>query len=308
MAHDTPPSSSTIGSTMESILSYLKIPVLASSAVAVLASGLLYFKQNELIYPRNLPLSARTEVPRPPEFGITDFEELMIPTPDGESLSAFFIRPSNRQHQRNVTVLMFHGNAGNIGYRLPIAKILEEYMGCNVLMLQYRGYGLSTGTPNEKGLKIDAQTGLDYIRDRAELRNTNIVIYGQSLGGAVSIALAAKNQQQGDISGIILENTFTSIRKLIPTAFPPARYLAPLCHQIWPSEEVIPQIKGIPFLFLSGLKDEIVPPSHMKQLFQACRSEIKIWKEYAHGTHNDTVAEAGYFQDVDQFIRTYASK
>ena len=111
---------------------------------------------------------------------------------------------------------MFHGNAGNIGYRLPIGKILEDDLGCNVLMLQYRGYGLSTGTPNEKGLMIDAQTGLDYIRKRAELRNTRIVLYGQSLGGAVSIALAARNLKQGDIAGMILENTFTSIRKMIP--------------------------------------------------------------------------------------------
>jgi fermentation-respiration switch protein FrsA (DUF1100 family) len=84
-------------------------------------------------------------------------------------------------------------------------------------MLQYRGYGLSTGNPNEKGLMIDAQTGLDYIRERPELRGTKIVIYGQSIGGAVSIGLASRNQKQQDIAGVVLENTFTSIRKLIPS-------------------------------------------------------------------------------------------
>lgn len=183
----------------------------------------------------------------------------MIPTPDGEHLSAFYIRPSNPQFTRNVMILMFHGNAGNIGYRLPIAKILSDDIGCNILMLQYRGYGLSTGTPNEKGLNIDAQTGLDYIRQSAEMKGKKIVIYGQSLGGAVGVHLAAKNQGDGDIAGIILENTFTSIRKLIPSAFPPARFLAPFCHQIWPTDEVLPQIQSIPILFLSGLQDEIVP-------------------------------------------------
>lgn len=170
---------------------------------------------SELIYPRNIPPGARTEVPRPSQFNISDYEELIIPTPDGESLSAFYIR-ANKQHARNITMLMFHGNAGNIGYRIPIAKVLAEDLGCNVLMLQYRGYGLSTGNPNEKGLIIDAQTGLDYIRQRAEMRGTRIVLYGQSIGGAVSIALAAKNVRQGDIAAIILENTFLSIRKLIP--------------------------------------------------------------------------------------------
>lgn len=140
----------------------------------------------------------------------------MIPTPDGEELHAFHIRPSNPQFSRNITILMFHGNAGNIGYRIPIAKILANESGCNVLMLQYRGYGRSTGNPDEKGLKIDAQTGLDFLRSNDELKGKRIIVYGQSLGGAVGIDLVAKNQEQGDIAGLVLENTFTSIRKLIP--------------------------------------------------------------------------------------------
>ncbi|KAF2877810.1 BEM46 family protein-like protein [Massariosphaeria phaeospora] len=292
---------------LQTFMSYLRVPLLASSGLAAILSGLLYFKQNEIIYPRNFPPDARTNVPRPSQFDIADFEELFIPTPDGESLSAFYIR-ANKQHSRNVTMLMFHGNAGNIGYRLPIAKILVNELGCNVLMLQYRGYGLSSGAPNEKGLRIDAQTGLEYIRQRHELRGSRIVLYGQSIGGAVAIGLAAKNQKQGDIAGIILENTFTSIRKLIPTAFPPARYLTPLCHQLWPSEETLPQIRGIPILFLSGLKDEIIPPSHMARLFQVCRSEPKIWKELPKGSHNDTVAEPGYFAHIDRFITDHVAR
>lgn len=111
---------------------------------------------------------------------------------------------------------MFHGNAGNIGHRVPIAKAVQDTLHCNVLLLEYRGYGLSTGTPDEAGLKLDAQTGLDYLRQRAETRDDKIVVYGQSLGGAVSINLVATNQDQGDIGGLILENTFLSIRKLIP--------------------------------------------------------------------------------------------
>jgi fermentation-respiration switch protein FrsA (DUF1100 family) len=84
------------------------------------------------------------------------------------------------------------------------------------MLLEYRGYGLSTGSPDEAGLLIDAQTGLDYLIDRAETRDTKIVIYGQSLGGALSIQLVAKNQHKGIVTGLMLENTFTSMRKLIP--------------------------------------------------------------------------------------------
>lgn len=153
---------------------------------------------------------------------------------------------------------MFHGNAGNIGHRLPIARMLIAASGCNVFMLEYRGYGISTGQPDEAGLNIDAQTALDYLRDRAETRHHKIVVYGQSLGGAVAIRLVAKNQGRGDISGLILENTFLSMRKLIPSIMPPAKYLAYLCHQVWPSDSLIPAVK-VPTLFLSGLQDEIVP-------------------------------------------------
>jgi fermentation-respiration switch protein FrsA (DUF1100 family) len=296
------------------IVNYLRLPVIASSGLAVFASGILYFKQkyviwkspvwnrraagdgwlpyliclltaahySELIYPRNAPLGARTEVPKPCDFNIKDYEELQLPTPDGESLNAFFIRPSNKRLARNITVLMFHGNAGNIGHRIPIARMLDEALGCNVLMMEYRGYGLSTGTPDEVGLSIDAQTGLDYIRQRTELRNTKIVVYGQSLGGAVAINLVAKNQKEGDIAGLILENTFMSIKKLIPrfvpfllidpvvifflakltrhhSVFPAAKFITRMCHQYWPSDEILPKITDVPVLFLSGLKDEIIP-------------------------------------------------
>ncbi|MCJ1309955.1 Alpha/beta hydrolase domain-containing protein 13 [Agyrium rufum] len=286
-------------------LSYLRLPVLASSGLAAVASGLLYYKQNELIYPRNLPSGSRTEEGffRPSRFGVADWEELRLPTPDGETLSAFYIRPANKSQAKNLTILMFHGNAGNIGHRVPIAGVLQDSNGCNVLMLEYRGYGLSTGIPNEDGLKIDAQTGLDYLRQRKDAQGTKIVVYGQSLGGAVSIDLVAKNQKAGDIAGLVLENTFTSIRKLIPSAFPPAKYLAPLCHQLWESEKTLPQIVDVPILFLSGLKDEIVPPSQMKELFKLCRSQIKVWKELPDGTHNDSVSQPHYFNFVYEFIK-----
>lgn len=174
-------------------------------------------QRSELIYPRNVPVDARTNVPKPRQFGISNYEDLHIPTPDGESLHALFIRPSRKRLTESVTVIMFHGNAGNIGHRIPIAKVLEETLGCNVLMMEYRGYGLSTGVPDENGLKIDGQTAIDYLRQRAETKDTKIIVYGQSLGGALAINLVASNQDRGEIAGLILENTFLSIKKLIPT-------------------------------------------------------------------------------------------
>lgn len=274
-----------------------------------------------LIYPSHVPANARTDVPRPSQFHFRDYEELIIPTNDGEKLSAFYIRGPRGGPNSHVTVLMFHGNAGNIGHRLPIARMLIAASGCNVFMLEYRGYGISTGQPDESGLNIDAQTALDYLRDRAETRDHKIVVYGQSLGGAVGIRLVAKNQASGDISGLILENTFLSMRKLIPSIMPPAKYLAYLCHQVWPSDTLIPNIK-VPTLFLSGLQDELIPyvirlclswstwkltpvsfsPVHMKRLHDLSQAPIKIWKPLPGGDHNSSVVEEGYFEAIVDFM------
>lgn len=295
------------------LTSYLRVPLIASSGLAALGSSLLYFRQNSIIYPSGL-LNSRTEVPQPSQYKISPdvSESLYLTTPDNETLHAYYLRPPNVSLQKNVTVLMFHGNAGNIGHRLPIAKVLSESLGCHVLMLEYRGYGLSTGAPDESGLNVDSQTALDFVRSHPDMSKTKIVIYGQSLGGAVSIALLARNlnkatsssKEKGnvetEIAGVILENTFLSIRKLIPTVLPPARYLSMLCHQRWPSEEVIQRLpeNSPPILFLSGLKDEIVPPTMMRTLYETCTAGRKTWRTLENGDHNSSVAEPGYFDEI----------
>ncbi|KAI6381606.1 hypothetical protein MCOR25_001081 [Pyricularia grisea] len=295
-------------SVISSVASYMRLPAMASTGVAAVLTSLLYFKQKSLIYSSNMPPNSRTQVSRPSQFNIKDFEELTIPTPDGEKLSAFYIRGSRNGRNSNVTIIMFHGNAGNIGHRLPIARHLVELMRCNVFMLEYRGYGLSTGTADESGLMVDAQTGLDYLRDRADTRKHRLVVYGQSLGGAVAIRLVSKNQAAGDIVGLILENTFLSMRKLIPSVIPPTKYFAFLCHQVWPSDSAIPNITKVPILFLSGQQDEIVPPSHMRQLYELSAAPNKIWKPLPNGDHNSSVLEEGYFEAISDFVASVASE
>lgn len=86
---------------------------------------------------------------------------------------------------------------------------------------------------------------------------------------------------------------------------PAAKLLTPLCHQKWDSEKYLPKIEDVPVLFLSGLKDEIVPPAHMKELYTLCRAKTKVWKELPHGDHNSTVAAPGYFYFVDDFLKIH---
>ncbi|GAA6025486.1 hypothetical protein JCM8202_001965 [Rhodotorula sphaerocarpa] len=277
---------------------------LASTLAVSLAAGgtALYLLQTRLIYPANLPAGSRLNVPRPEEFGMPG-EEVELVAPDGVKVKAFVIRaPAGHEPSQRPTVLLLHANAGNVGHRLPIAKVFWQKMGCNIVALSYRGYGHSEGSPDEKGIKLDAQTALDYILSHKDLERTPIFLYGQSIGGAVAIFLASRNAQR--VRGLVIENTFLSLPQLVPRILP---FLAPfvplLLHQIWPSDQAVSTFPAeFPVLFLAGSKDELVEPSQMKGLWAKCSSKVKVWREFPHGTHNDTCIQPQYFAHVAAFL------
>ncbi|GAA5909406.1 alpha/beta hydrolase [Sporobolomyces salmoneus] len=269
----------------------------------------LYLGQNKLIYPSGIPAGSRENVPTPDQFGMPSYEELTLTTPDRVKIKAFLMlyERDGIEAKDRPTVLLLHANAGNVGHRLPIAKVFHNRMRCNVLALSYRGYGKSEGTANEKGIKLDAQTALDYILSHEKLEKTKIWLYGQSIGGAVSIFLASQNAQRVD--GLIVENTFLSLPKLVPHVLP---FLSPfvpfLLHQIWPSEQYISTLpKDFPVLFLAGSRDELVEPGQMRELFRVCGSENKEWKEFEYGTHNDTCIQPKYFDYIATFIAQHSN-
>lgn len=82
---------------------------------------------------------------------------------------------------------------------------------CNVVALSYRGYGRSNGSPSETGILLDAQTALDWTVSNETFAGSKIVLYGQSLGGAVAVGLAAGKGNADRLSGVILENTFGNL-------------------------------------------------------------------------------------------------
>jgi len=249
--------------------------------------GLLYYGQNFLIYPSAFPPGARENVPAPSDFSIP-YTDLELTTPDNVKIKTFLLlqRPVLNMNETLVewdgpsdeefattrpTVLMFHGNGGNHGHRIPLGKIFFGKMRCNVLMLSYRGYGYSEGTPSEKGLQTDAQTVLDYVHAHPLLAKTQIILYGQSIGGAVAIDLAHRNPQA--ITALIIENTFLSLPRLIPTAMPWLGPFSFLCHEKWESYLKAPKLPPmIPVLMLGGARDDVVPRSQMQELWTIIRN------------------------------------
>ena len=202
-----------------------------------------------------------------------------------------------------------------MGHRLPIVRRILDVADANVLVLSYRGYGESEGIAEESGVKLDAQAAFDYLLSKArngEIDDKKIILYGQSIGGAVAIDLAARNQEH--VAGIIVENTFTSLRNLIPNVMPLMTWFRWLCHQRWESyqrlQEMLVSGDQMPrILFLSGVKDELVPPRHMQELFalvEAKQKDCAKIKFFDKGTHNDTCLQPGYFEELTSFVREFS--
>ncbi|CBH14573.1 Bem46-like serine peptidase [Trypanosoma brucei gambiense DAL972] len=220
------------------------------------------------------------------------------------------------------SILYFHGNAGNVGHRIPIAAMLSTKCRCAVLMVDYRGYGQSDSvSPTQEGVMLDAQACLDYLLCHPHIPADRIFVMGTSLGGAVAIHLAAEPHNAKHIAGVIVENTFTSIgdmasemaRHALNGAQPCFSflllslfeyYVKPLClHIKWRSIDAVQKICA-PMLFLSGLKDNVVPPLQMKKLYSKTFStRSRRFVEYPEGDHNTLPLIPGYGETVNAFIQ-----
>jgi len=244
------------------------------------------------------------------------YEDVVLTTGDKLRIHAWFI-PISEGSEQAPTILFFHANAGNIGLRVPNFAHIVDKLHANVFALDYRGYGHSDGTPSEEGLIEDALCAWRWLCNagnagRLDIRR--IFIFGRSLGGAVAVALAHELQEsvKGDETtprpcGIILENTFVSISAVVDALFPllafkslKARFL----RLRWETVNRIATVQ-VPFLFLTGEKDEMIPPWHSRHLHQQAKlAPMRRQVVFPEGSHNDTWERGGdlYWQAQEEFI------
>lgn len=273
------------------------------SLVGALLLALLAF-QERLLYHPDEPGRAYPELP--PAYALP-YEDVELVAADGTRLHAWLILQPAGAARRGATVAYFHGNAGNIAHRLQ--DVRQFYLsGFNVLVVSYRGYGRSEGKPSERGFKMDAAAAIDYAVDRGDVLDpAKLFLFGRSIGGAVVLAAAATEAKAGDrVKGVIVENTFTSIGDMIDVVLPPLRFVKALNRNKWDSLSVIKDLET-PILFISGLRDELVPPPHVKQLHDdAVRCRIKHFYVVEDGSHNDTWYRGGslYRQAIRSFVDT----
>jgi len=224
-----------------------------------------------------------------------EVREVQTTTRDGIVLNGWHWSSSMHATQATDrrTVLFFTGNAGNRSHRVPICRLLNA-MGCDVLIFDYRGYGENTGAPSEEGLANDAQAVWDYATQQAKLRPETLLIYGESLGGAVATRLAAEVcAAETPPGGLVLRSTFSS---MVDTA----SYHYPWLPVNWLLVDRFPSVTHIanvscPCLMLHGTRDRIVPLKLGRRLFAALPPQSQSrgdhrFVELPSAGHNDVLA------------------
>ena len=233
-------------------------------------AALLFVFQSRFIY---FPEMGRQDRATPSQLRLP-FEEVRIATADGETLHGWFVPAPDAR----ATVLFLHGNAGSIVHRLDWLPMFQQ-LRLSALLVDYRGYGQSTGKPSEAGTHADAEAAWQHLTEGRRIPPGRIVIFGESLGGAVAARLAARNQP----ASLVLHSAFTSAPDLAADLYPflPARLLTRFAYDTLASVKA----SHCPLLVAHSPQDEIVPVTHGRRLYEAATGP-KQWIELA-GSHND---------------------
>ncbi len=220
------------------------------------------------------------------------FEDAWFNAADGMRLHGWYVA---HEHPRAV-ILFFHGNAGNITHREDVVRTLHDRFGSSVMIFDYRGYGRSEGSPNEAGILADGRAARAWLAKRAEIPEQQIVLMGESLGGAVAVDLAAADGARG----LVLENTFSSLPDVAAAHFPwlPVHMLM---RTRLDSAAKIGNYHG-PLLQAHGDRDQIVPYASGQRLFAAA-NEPKQFVTIPGGDHNDPRTPQ-FYQALDEFFKT----
>lgn len=265
--------------------------------------GVLYNGQDKLLYYPEQPAQSRLFVELPSMYGLP-YESLTTRTQDGVQINMFLIRQPPNLISAAPTVIYFHGNAGNIGHRLVNAYGLYHHCKANILLVEYRGYGKSQGHPSEAGMYLDAQAAVDYISSRSDINQQKLVVFGRSLGGAVAVHVCSMPYYASRIACLVVENTFTSIPDMAYKLFDfhLLHYIPDWCFKNkFLSRYRIDKVK-MPSLFICGLKDNLVPPKMMLQLYNMSGSQLKRIAVFQDGTHNETWQCRGYYDAIKHFL------
>ena len=209
-----------------------------------------------------------------------NYQEIFIKVNDEIKLKSWII---NKDLKNFKTLVFFHGNAGDLSNRIYKLNELDK-LNINILLISWRGFSGNEGYPTEKNLYEDAEAAIKWL-NKKKVSNSQIILYGESLGTGVAVEIASKN----NFISIILESPFTSIENSAKIYYP---YL-PVKFLLKDRYDSISKIKKInsPILVMHGRKDDIVPFFMGKKLFEIANSP-----------------KDSYFTDIDDHMMEFNSQ
>ncbi len=227
-----------------------------------------------------------------------NFEEYLWETPSDGKINALHFKIENPKG----VIIYFHGNSDNLHRWGKIASDFTDF-DYDVLVMDYRGYGKSSGSRNEELLYSDAQFSYDFAKEI--YGEENIVVYGRSLGGAFAIKVAAENQPKV----VILEATFFNIQDIVNRWLPQkvTNRVSPTMTYHFLSDEIITKVQ-VPLYHFHGTKDKVVPIKSGKKLFDVFKiSQPTIEKKFIQitGANHDDLAQ---FEEFKNEIRSILNK
>jgi uncharacterized protein len=226
-------------------------------------------------------------------------EEMVVRTSDGEDIFTVWVPGSDPSN--DVTLIYCRGQGGNIGISWPRIEFLYP-TGYNLLVVDYRGFGRSTGTPSEEGIRIDMQAVREAAITNKGANPQKLVYYGRSLGGAVAIDLASIEPP----AVLIEESTFSSLQALIADSAYADFPATAVSTATWDNLSKIGSIQS-PFLVLHGDMDDYVAPKYAQELYDAHPGPKKlVMVEGAdHFNVPQVIGEKEYAQMVRDFVGQY---
>lgn len=269
---------------MRSVLQFCIYLAVAYAGVVVM----LYLTQTRQVY---FPI--RDHSTTPAAYAMP-YEDVWFATDDGLWLHGWFVRADEPRG----ALLFFHGNAGNVSHRLDSIRTFRS-LGFSVFIIDYRGYGLSEGSPSEAGTYLDAQAAWRHLREAQGVEPRHIVVFGRSLGASVAAWLAARERP----GAVILESAFTSARELGTELYPwlPVRWMLKFEYD---TRAAVRDIHS-PLLVVHSTEDRIVPFHHGQELYEAANFPKAFLA--ISGGHNDGFLRSRpqYEQGVGRFLDTY---
>lgn len=209
----------------------------------------------------------------PPDSPPDDWSATEVRTADDLTLSGWF----NVGDGASPVVVVFHGNAGTRADRIALGSGLVD-AGLGVLLTDYRGYAGNPGSPSEEGLRIDARAFVEWVA--AEHGQRSLVLFGESLGAAVAVAVA----NEYPAKAVVLRSPFTSL----PDAASVHYRIIPVHAMLWDSWPVAEEIRGVtaPVTVIAGTADDIVPFEQSQAVFAAAPNPTD-WVAITGANHND---------------------